>query len=96
MKQLYFYFAMLIAILSTTSGFSQNNLKGKISNSKDNTGIKNVSVFIPDLQRVAISDEAGNFSFDNLSKAVVNVQFTFVGFKSQVKTVNGSSNKVGG
>ena len=80
----------IIAFLITaiTTGFSQKTLNGKISDATDHTPMGTVSVFIPELQRGTLSDNTGSFSFVNLPGTTVNVQFSIVGYKTQVKTID--------
>src|SRR5436190_3232937 len=77
----------ILFILFSTGAIAQQTLTGTINDSK-NTPLAGVSVFIADLQTGAISDDKGSFTISNLPKSTVAIQFTLVGYKSQVKNVN--------
>lgn len=74
-------------LLFYTSVQAQQSLNGTVQDSKNNP-IPGVSIFIPDLQTGTTSDDQGKFSFTGLPNTTLNIQFTLVGYKSQVKTVN--------
>jgi iron complex outermembrane recepter protein len=88
MKNIYSYIGTILFMLMYSFAFAQNTLSGKITNTTDQTSLNLVSVFIPELQKSTISDDKGQFSFDNLPKTTVRIQFSLVGYKSLVKTVN--------
>jgi iron complex outermembrane receptor protein len=83
MKKILFLFLLLLVKFS----FAQQSITGTIKDSKDSL-LEGVSVFIPELQTGTITDDKGNFSFNNLPKSTVAIQFTLVGYKSQVINVN--------
>lgn len=67
---------------------AQNNLKGTVAESKNNTSLPGITVFIPELQKGAATGTDGSFSLDVPAAGIVNVQFTGIGYKSQIKKVN--------
>ena len=83
MKKIFYFLIFLYA----SQTCAQQSLSGTINDSK-NSPVEGVSVFIPDLQVGTMSDDKGNFSFVNLPKTSLALQFTAVGYKSQVKTIN--------
>lgn len=80
-------FYIILLILSSANGFAQQSLTGVVTGS-NHSSIPGVSVFIPDLQVATTTDDKGNFSFSNIPQTSLNVQFTAIGFKSLVKTLN--------
>ncbi len=78
--------ALLLLLFS--SSFAQNSLKGKITKTSGQAAISKVSVYIPELKKGTLSDENGAYSLDNLPAASFNVQFSLLGYKTRVKTVN--------
>ena len=85
MKKVY-CICVLIFICSLAN--AQNKLTGKITNSKTGEVIPGATVYIPELKTGAIADENGVFSIDNLPKARVIVQVSFLGYKSAVESVD--------
>ncbi|MEO8088399.1 MAG: TonB-dependent receptor [Bacteroidota bacterium] len=88
MKKIIYILSLFII---TTNTFAQQSLSGTVTDSKK-AGIAGVSVFIPDLQTGTTTDDKGSFSLSNLPKTSLNIQFTSVGYKSQVKTVTSETN----
>ncbi|MEI6900247.1 MAG: TonB-dependent receptor, partial [Bacteroidota bacterium] len=87
MKSIYISIILFIFALSGTT-FGQNSLSGKIASTANLAPLATVTVYIPELKRGTLSDNSGNFSFSNLPMTTFSVQFTMVGYKSQVKTVD--------
>lgn len=82
------YFILLIFFFSATvSVLAQNNLSGKVIDSKTNELLPAVDIFIRELQRGVISDLNGKYSFTNLPEGKFTVQFSYVGYKTEVKDV---------
>jgi iron complex outermembrane receptor protein len=81
-------FKLIITILFFSNPlFAQSVLKGKVTD-KNNLPLSSLTVFIPEIQKGTITDSVGAFSIETPSSGIVNVQFTMIGYKSQVKTVN--------
>jgi iron complex outermembrane recepter protein len=85
MKKIFILF--LIFFLSKQL-YAQPALKGTVSDRKNNLPLANVTVFIPELQKGTLTGADGIFSLETPSAGIVNVQFTMIGYKSQVKTIN--------
>lgn len=68
--------------------FAQNQLTGKITASKSNKELPGVSVFIPDLQLGTNSNDKGEYMLNNLPRSIVQIEYSAIGFKTIVKTVN--------
>ncbi len=66
---------------------SQITLKGIVSD-KNNSPLSNLTVFIPEIQKGTVTGNDGAFSIEAPASGIVNVQFTMIGYKSQVKTLN--------
>jgi iron complex outermembrane receptor protein len=81
----------LFLILFVKNSFAQQTITGTVKDKE--TPLEGVSVFIPELQTGTITDDKGNFSLTNLPKSTIAIQFTLVGYKSQVKNVNTESSQ---
>ncbi len=68
--------------------FAQKSLSGQITDKNDSHALENIGVYVPELKRGTITDEKGKFSFENLGDGIITLQFTGIGFKSKVETVN--------
>ena len=79
-------------ILALFLGFSamlqaQNTLSGTVTDLK-NQPIKGVSVYASELHKGTTTDENGKYTFSNLPNRNLKINFTFVGFATQNKTIN--------
>jgi iron complex outermembrane receptor protein len=67
---------------------SQNSVKGKITDS-DGSPLMGVNVLLHQSQTGAISQEDGTYQLTIPSKIkVITLEFTYIGFRTQVKTIN--------
>jgi len=78
---------LLWLLLISNFVISQNNIHGRIINAKEQTPVENVNVYIPELRRSTTSNDKGEFSFNNLPSTTLYIQFTSVGYKSEVKLI---------
>jgi iron complex outermembrane recepter protein len=86
MKSFYIKVLLLIFMLIITAN-AQFRLSGKVTDAKTKESLPSVDVFIRDLQRGVITDKEGNFSFTNLPQGNFSVQFSYVGYKTEVENV---------
>jgi iron complex outermembrane recepter protein len=67
---------------------SKASLSGKITDIKSGETIPGAILYIPDLQKGTTSDEKGNYKLDNLPKAKVLLQISFVGYRTIIETID--------
>jgi iron complex outermembrane receptor protein len=67
---------------------AQNTLSGKITAAKTGEALPEVDVFIRELQRGVISDMNGNYTFTNLPEGNLTLQFSYIGYKTEVKNIS--------
>ncbi|HWY37341.1 MAG TPA: TonB-dependent receptor, partial [Bacteroidia bacterium] len=80
----------VIVALFALSGFSicaQNELSGKISDSKEKLPLAGVTVYIPDLKLGAVSDSGGKYTIKNIPKGTFLAVVSCLGYASQTKEV---------
>ena len=68
--------------------FAQNNLSGIVKDKKSGEVIPGVNVYIPELQRGTITDENGYFQLNKLPEGQFKVQFSFLGYAKEIRTIN--------
>ena len=85
MKKLLYILFFLSCVLPT---LAQKNISGTVTDKTDNQALAGISIFIPELQRKTITGASGKFTFENAGEGIVTLQFTGIGYKSQVTTVN--------
>ncbi|PWA04523.1 TonB-dependent receptor [Flavobacterium psychrotolerans] len=80
---------IILAILlgSSTLIQAQNSISGTVTDSKSQP-IKGVSVFVADLHKGTVTDENGNYTFNNLPNGTVKLSFVFGGYNTQYTTLN--------
>jgi iron complex outermembrane receptor protein len=82
------YFILLLFLLTfAVKDYAQNNLSGKVTEGKSNEELPSVDIFIRDLQRGVITDLNGNYQFTNIPEGKFSVQFSYVGYKTEVQDV---------
>jgi len=77
-------FFLLLCRLSLSA---QQSLTGKISDADDQSPIPGATIYFPDLKRGVVSDQNGAYYIDHLPMGKFLVEFKFVGYSSEVRTV---------
>ena len=72
-KKIYFFVAMLFA---TQLVMAQYKLSGKITDFDTQEPVKNASVYLVDLKKSTVSDQNGNYAFQNLKSGKYFVEIT--------------------
>ncbi len=84
-------FALLFIL--PLSLLAQNKLQGTIIDAKTKEKLIGASVYLVDLQTGTISNENGKFKLENLKCLQISVKFSFIGYETQLKTINLPQNK---
>ncbi len=77
------FFLLLISV----TAIAQQALTGKISDADDHTAIPGATVYFPDLKKGTVSDQDGVYYIDQLPMGKFLVQFEFVGYAPEVRTL---------
>ncbi|MCX6292409.1 MAG: TonB-dependent receptor [Bacteroidetes bacterium] len=68
---------------------AQHTLSGHVTDKSDKKKlVEGVAVFVPEFQKSDVSKEGGTYIIRGIGSGIVTVQFTKVGYRSLVKTVN--------
>ncbi len=62
-------------------------LSGKITEKDKNSPLAGATVYIPDLKLGVITDNEGNYKFNNLPSGTYLVEIHYIGFKTFTKTI---------
>ncbi|MEZ5103153.1 MAG: TonB-dependent receptor [Draconibacterium sp.] len=84
MKNLFIICVIILLYYQTNA---QNIVKGKITN-QNNEPLSGATVFIPELNKGTVADNNGNYELLNLPDNKVRIQFSFVGYNNEIKTLN--------
>jgi iron complex outermembrane recepter protein len=79
---------LIILFFFSMNIFSQSIYEGKVYDKSNKEPLIGVNVFIPDLSVGDVTDEKGNFVFKEIPKGVFNVQFSFIGYKTEIKEIH--------
>ena len=64
---------------------AQNKITGIVTD-QNNKPLANASIFVPDLNKGTVSDKNGHYILQNLPKGKFKIQFSFLGFVSNIET----------
>lgn len=80
-------FLSMLLLLAIGNIFSQNIIKGTISDTETNEPLTFVNIYFSDIEKGAISDENGQFTIENIPSGTHNIVFSMVGYKTQSITI---------
>ncbi len=84
MKKIVFAFFVLSLFLRVNA---QNQIKGIVTDS-DKQPLPGTTVFLPELNKGTATNMAGEFLITNLPTGKIKIQFSFVGYNTQIKTID--------
>jgi iron complex outermembrane receptor protein len=82
--KIYLSVYIIFTLLISAEGWPQVKLSGKITDQKSGETLISVNIYFPELQRGTITDASGYYEFTNLPGGYFQIQFSYVGYKSQV------------
>ena len=80
-------FFILLLIFSTMLS-AQVKLSGNVEDKESGNALTGVNIYFPELQTGTVTDNKGNYEINNLPEGYFSIQFSYVGYKSQVLSVN--------
>lgn len=86
-------FILCAMVLSVCTVVAQNKIAGKVTD-RNNAPLPGASITLPELFKGTIANEKGEFELTNLPNGKTKVQFSFVGYTSEIKTVFLNSSSV--
>ncbi|MBT8384987.1 MAG: TonB-dependent receptor, partial [Bacteroidia bacterium] len=85
--------SLIIVLGASLATYSQSTLTGKITDINNNP-LVGVDVYAPNLHRGTTTDENGAYILKNLPSSKINIVFSFLGFKSVVKSIEFDKNEI--
>ncbi|MFH1319413.1 MAG: TonB-dependent receptor [Bacteroidota bacterium] len=80
--------AHIIILLSLSyTVYAQNRISGKITDSQINDAIPGVNIYLSELHKGTVTNESGEYILTELPKGKFKVQYSFIGYKTVVKTL---------
>lgn len=85
-------FFLLLFIVITINGISQNSLNGRIIDLSNNKTISGANIYMPDLKTGSTSDINGNFIIKNLPKGKFLIEIKYLGYASRIEKIEINGN----
>ena len=79
---------VLVAVLMPLQLLAQFSLTGNVIDKENHEALIGAHISVKDLDLVTVSDELGNFKFENIKKGSYTLEATYVGFKTYETTIN--------
>jgi len=87
MKVKFLWFAIVLFTMINQTGFAQNSVKGRVTDKTNNEALPFTSVYIPEQNKGTIAEKNGEFVLANLPKGELKIQFSYVGYKTIIRTI---------
>ena len=90
MKHLLF---LVLCTFTCTAVLAQNYLEGNVTDSETGEPLLGVEVYFPQLEKGAVTNEAGQFKLDNLPEGRYKLIVSFIGYETYSTTIDLKTNK---
>lgn len=67
--------------------FAQNYIKGRVIDITNKEALSFANVYLPEQNKGTLTDEKGEFELSNIPKGKFRIQFSYVGYKTIIKTI---------
>jgi iron complex outermembrane recepter protein len=84
MKMLYIF--MILFLLISKIDIAQNFLKGSVTDQNHNP-LPGANIFIYDLNKGTVAGTDGSYTIENIPDGKFRIQYSFIGYSSEVKTI---------
>jgi len=84
MKKIVLIFFVLFLFIKVNA---QNHIKGKVTDI-NNESLIGASVSLPELNKGTITNQAGEYLISNIPNGKIKIQFSFVGYNTEIKTID--------
>ncbi|NQU85804.1 MAG: TonB-dependent receptor [Mariniphaga sp.] len=84
MKKIVLVFFVLFLFIKVNA---QNQIKGKVTDI-NNEPLIGASVSLPELNKGTITNQAGEYLISNVPNGKIKIQFSFVGYNTEIKTID--------
>jgi len=82
---------LLFFMMMSPVCFAQNSIKGRVSDKTNNEALPLANVYILEQNKGTLTDENGKFVLNNLPDGKIKIQFSYVGYKTVIKTIIGGN-----
>ena len=74
-------------MINQTNFAQTNSIKGVVSDTDTGKALPSANVYLPEQNKGTLTNEKGEFSLSGISKGKVKIQFSYVGYKTQIITI---------
>ncbi len=85
--KVYLSYLLIILLLFSASSWAQLKLSGNVTDQKTGKAIESVNIHFPELQRGTVTSVNGNYEITDLTQGLFQIEFSYVGYKTQVVPV---------
>jgi iron complex outermembrane receptor protein len=78
---------IILFIMMASITVAQNKITGTVTDNTNNKALSFVNVFLPEQNKGTLTDENGAFELTNLPKGNFKIQFSYVGYKTILKSL---------
>ncbi len=76
-----------IICISGSLLYGQMYISGRVTDNNNQKELEGVNIFIPDLQRGAVTDQNGEYRINDIPKGNFSIQFSYIGYKTVIKKI---------
>jgi len=77
---------LVLVLFISFQAFSQNTLKGRITD-QNNNPLPGANIYIYELNKGTVAGLSGDYQVENLPQGKFRIQYSFIGYSSEVRTV---------
>lgn len=81
-----YLFVLLSLVMQTL--WSQNTIQGKVTETNTNEPLVFVNIYFPDLEKGTVTNEDGDFTFNNIPNGTYKIIVSFIGFETYSQTIS--------
>jgi iron complex outermembrane receptor protein len=81
------WFIVVLFTMMSQIGYSQNKISGTVTDKTNNEALSFANVYLPEQNKGTLTDENGKFELSNLPKGEFKIQFSYVGYKTIIKSI---------
>ncbi len=83
----HYWFIALLCLAMNQITRAQNSIKGIVTDANLNELLPNATVYLPEQNTGTLTNENGFYTLNNLPKGRIKIQFSFIGYKTIIKTI---------
>ncbi len=82
------YIFCIVLLFSARFAYTQTSISGTVTDKTTNEVLPGVNIFLPGLNKGTVTDNKGNYRLMNMPNGFIKLQYSFVGYKTVVKSIH--------